>query len=90
MRKRYYRGGPIQKAVAIELLYTLRDCTDSDLTVQFIDSLPNDLRSSPLVKEQHTGSLPSPVITILRLEPCATDPDRRRHLGTSRSARWAV
>ena len=26
--KRYYTGGPIQKPVAINLLYTLRDCTD--------------------------------------------------------------
>ena len=57
LRKRYYSGGPIQKAVAIELLYTLRDCTDWDTTVQFIDSLPNDLRSSPLVKEQRALAL---------------------------------
>lgn len=26
LSKRYYTGGPIQKAVAMELLYTLRDC----------------------------------------------------------------
>jgi hypothetical protein len=28
LRQRYYAGGPIQKAVAIELLYLIRDCTD--------------------------------------------------------------
>ena len=28
LRDRYYTGGPIQKAVAIELLYPFRDCTD--------------------------------------------------------------
>jgi tetratricopeptide (TPR) repeat protein len=52
LRKRYYAGGPIQKAVAIELLYTLRDSTDWVTTLQFIDNLPEDLRNSPLVKEQ--------------------------------------
>ena len=40
LRKRYYTGGPIQKAVAVELLYTLRDCTDWGVTLQFIDTLP--------------------------------------------------
>ena len=52
LRKRYYTGGPIQKAVAVELLYTLRDCTDWTTTLAFIDTLPEDLRLSPLVKEQ--------------------------------------
>jgi len=50
-------GGPIQKPVAIELLYTLRDCTDWKTTLQFIDSLPDDLRNSPLVKEQRALAL---------------------------------
>jgi len=57
LRKRYYMGGPIQKPVAIELLYTLRDCTDWKTTLQFIDSLPDDLRNSPLVKEQRALAL---------------------------------
>jgi tetratricopeptide (TPR) repeat protein len=52
LRKRYYTGGPIQTAVAIELLYTLRDSTDWATTLQFIDNFPEDLRNSPLVKEQ--------------------------------------
>jgi len=52
LRERYYTGGPVLKAVAIELLYTLRDCTDWDTTLKFIDSLPDDLRNTPLVKEQ--------------------------------------
>ncbi len=57
LRQRYYTGGPIQKAVAIELLYTLRDCTDFKTTLEFIDALPEDLRNSPLVKEQRALAL---------------------------------
>jgi hypothetical protein len=52
LRNRYYTGGPIQKAVAMELVYTLRDCTDWTTTTGFIDSLPDDLKNAPLVKEQ--------------------------------------
>jgi hypothetical protein len=52
LRERYYTGGPIQKAVAVELLYTLRDCTGWETALAFIDTLPEDLRTSPLVKEQ--------------------------------------
>ena len=43
--------------MAIELLYTLRDCTDWETTLQFIDSLSDDLRNSPLVKEQRALAL---------------------------------
>jgi tetratricopeptide (TPR) repeat protein len=57
LRKRYYTGGPIQKPVAIELLYTLRDCTDWETTLQFIDTLSDELRNSPLVKEQRALAL---------------------------------
>ncbi len=57
LRDRYYTGGPIQKAVAIELLYTLRDCTDWNTTLEFADKLPADLRNSPLVKEQRALAL---------------------------------
>lgn len=57
LRKRYYTGGPIQKPVAIELLYTLRDCTDWATTLEFIGTLPEDLRNSPLVKEQRALAL---------------------------------
>jgi tetratricopeptide (TPR) repeat protein len=54
LRNRYYTGGPIQRFVAIELLYTIRDCTDWTTTLQFIDTLADDLRNSPLVKEQRS------------------------------------
>lgn len=57
LRDRYYTGGPIQKAVAIELLYTLRDCTDFKTTLEFIEKLPADLRNSPMVKEQRALAL---------------------------------
>ncbi len=53
LRDRYYAGGkPVQTPVAVELLYTLRDCTDWKMTLEFIDSLPPDLRNSVPVKEQ--------------------------------------
>jgi len=57
LRDRYYTGGPIQKALAVELLYTLRDCTDWSTTLEFADKLPADLRNSPLVKEQRALAL---------------------------------
>jgi len=55
--ERYFTGGPIQQAVAIELLYTLRDCTDWNTTLHFIEKLPEDIRNSPLVKEQRALAL---------------------------------
>jgi tetratricopeptide (TPR) repeat protein len=57
LRQRYYTGGPIQKAVAIDLLYLLRDCTDWQTTSEFIDSLPDDFQNSPLVQEQRALAL---------------------------------
>ena len=54
LRRRYYTGGPVRKAVAIELLYLLRDCTDWQTTLEFMDILPEELRAAPLVKEQHS------------------------------------
>jgi len=53
LREKYHSGGPVQKAVALELLFTLRDCTDWATTEQFIESLPAELRDLPVVKEQH-------------------------------------
>src|ERR1022692_3978296 len=57
LRTRYFAGGHVQKAVAIELLYLLRDATDWDTTREFIDALPEDLRKSSLVKEQRALAL---------------------------------
>ena len=57
LRKRYYSGGPVQRAVALELLFTLRDCTDWQTTAEFINSLPAELRNSPLVREQSALAL---------------------------------
>lgn len=54
LRRRYYTGGPIRKAVAIELLYLLRDCTDWQTTLEFMDMLPDELRTTALVKEQYS------------------------------------
>jgi tetratricopeptide (TPR) repeat protein len=52
LRGQYYSGGPVQKAVALELLYVLRDCTDWQTTLQFIEELPSDVRDLPIVQEQ--------------------------------------
>jgi tetratricopeptide (TPR) repeat protein len=57
LRDQYHTGGPIQKAVAVELLYTLRDCTDWQTMLEFIGGLPADLQSSPLVIEQRALAL---------------------------------
>ena len=86
LRQRYYAGGPIQKAVAIELLYLLRDCTDWETTLQFIDSLPNELRNSPLVKEQgalaksKSGDHDSAIGALLELIRTSGDTSERRGL----------
>jgi tetratricopeptide (TPR) repeat protein len=57
LRDQYFTGAPIRKAVAIELLFTLRDCTDFTTTLEFIEKLPADLQNSTLVKEQRALAL---------------------------------
>ena len=53
-----YRGRPVVPAVAVELLYLVRDCvTDWKETVAFVDALPEDLRQLPLVQEQRSLAL---------------------------------
>jgi hypothetical protein len=97
LRKRYYMGGPIQKAIAIELLYTLRDSTDWTTVLQFIDNLPEDLRNSPLVKEQRAlaqsksgdhetaiGGLRELILT------CGDTSERRGLIGGRFKSRWKV
>ena len=42
----------MQRAVALELLYTLRDHADFTITLAYIDTLPEVLRESSLVQEQ--------------------------------------
>lgn len=96
LRKRYYSGGPIQQAVAIELLYLLRDCTDWGTTVQFIDSLTDDLRNSPLVKEQRALALSKAgdhdtAIGALRelIKASGDTSERRGLLGGCYKKKWA-
>jgi Tetratricopeptide Repeats-Sensor len=50
--KQHYSGGPVQRAVALELVYLLRDCADPATTLEFIDSLPREISELPLVVEQ--------------------------------------
>lgn len=48
-----YRGGvPIPKAVTIELLRLIRDCTDWQTTLQFVTGLPTDVQELAFIKEQ--------------------------------------
>ena len=97
LRKRYYSGGPVQKVVAIELLYTLRECTDWETTLNFVESLPEDLRNSPLVKEQRALALSKAgdhdtAIGALR-ELIATNGDtseRRGLLGGRYKRKWST
>jgi hypothetical protein len=97
LQKRYYSGGPVQKAVAIELLYLLRDCTDWKTTLDFIDLLPDDLKNTPFAKEQRAlvlskagdhdtaiGALRSLISTI------GDSSERRGLLGGRYKKKWSV
>ncbi len=95
LRKRCYTGGPVQRLVALELLYLLRDCTDWATTLQFIDALPEDLRSSPLVKEQRALALSKSgdhdtAIGALRalISNSGDTPERRGLLGGRYKKKW--
>ncbi len=97
LRDRYFTGGPIQKAVAIELLYTLRDCTDFKTTLDFIDKLPEDLRDSPLVKEQRalalskSGDHDAAIGALRELIASTGDTSERRGLvGGRYKKKWSV
>lgn len=50
-------GGPVHRAVALELLYLLRDCADWQSTRAYIDTMPGELQRLPLVKEQRALAL---------------------------------
>jgi tetratricopeptide (TPR) repeat protein len=96
LRDRYYIGGPIQKAVAVELLYTLRDCTDWETTLKFIDSLPADLQKTPLVKEQRalalskSGDHDTAIGALRELIRASGDTSERRGLlGGRYKKKWA-
>jgi hypothetical protein len=53
LRDRFYAGGPVQFAVALELLYLLRECTDWKTTREYIERLPDEIKTTTVVKEQH-------------------------------------
>jgi tetratricopeptide (TPR) repeat protein len=86
LRDDYQVGGPIQKAVAIELIYTLRDCTDWKTVRDFINSLPADLQRSPLVMEQsalalsESGDYDSAIGALTELIRTQGDTSERRGL----------
>jgi len=86
LRGRYYMGGPIQRAIAIELLYTLRDCTDWQTTLEFISNLPPHIQNSPLVIEQralalsNSGDLDTAIGALKELISTSGDTSERRGL----------
>ena len=96
LRDRYYtKGAPVQTAVALELLHMLRDCTDWTTTLQFIDSLSDELRAMPPVKEQRalalakTGDYDSAIGALLELIQTEGDTaERRGLLGGSYKKKW--
>ncbi len=97
LRKRYYSGGPVQKAVAIELLYLLRDCTDWKTALDFLDSLPEDLKNTPLVKEQRALAVSKAgdhdtAIGALRslISTTGDSSERRGLLGGRYKKKWSV
>ena len=54
LRDKYYSGqAPLVPAVALELLYLLRDHAGWQETVAYIDSLPDSIRLLPTVREQY-------------------------------------
>jgi tetratricopeptide (TPR) repeat protein len=83
--------------VAIDLLYTIRDCTDWSTTKQFIESLPEDLRNSPLVTEQYALALSKSgdhdtAIGGLRelIESHGDTSERRGLLGGRYKKKWSI
>jgi hypothetical protein len=71
LRDRLYSGGPIPAPIALELLVLIRDSTDPQTTLEFIDSLPVEQQQIPSVKEQRTLALSKsgdPVTAITALE----------------------
>jgi hypothetical protein len=57
LRDRFAGGAPVQGVVALELLYLLRDCTDWQTTLAFIDGLPDEWQQQGLMKEQRALAL---------------------------------
>lgn len=52
LRDEFRQTDPISPSLAIEILYLLRDSTDFETTMEYLESLPPDLRALPVVKEQ--------------------------------------
>jgi MAP3K TRAFs-binding domain len=52
LRQRYKAAIPMPRAVALELLYLVRDCTDWRTTLDFISALPAEMQELVVVREQ--------------------------------------
>jgi hypothetical protein len=86
LRSRFHTGGPLRAVVALELLYLLRDCTNFETTLEFIDSLPPELRQQPVFKEQRalaqskTGDHHAAIGALRALIDVSGDTSERRGL----------
>jgi tetratricopeptide (TPR) repeat protein len=92
---RYFTPGSMKRAVALELMFTVRDCTDWQTTLAFIDKLPSDLQQLPLVKEQralalsNSGNFEDAIGALRQLINLSGDTaERHGLLGGRYKARW--
>lgn len=83
-----YSGGPVLNAVALELMYLLRDSGDWQDVLDFIDSLPGDARRIPVMQEQRGLALaklsdPDQAIGVLEqlMASHGETPERRGLIG---------
>ena len=83
---KYYRGGPIQPAVALELVSLLRDFTEVETTMQFLGTLPKDVGELPAIAEQkalvlsQSGDNPAAIGALEQLIELNGDTSERRGL----------
>lgn len=97
LRDRYSTGEPMQANVALEILYTLRDCAGWDSALQFLDTLPHQLRNSPAVQEQRALALSKSgdhdtAIGALRqlIQTSGDTSERRGLLGGRYKKKWSA
>lgn len=97
LRDRLHAGEPMRTVVALEILYMLRDCTDWETTLQFIDGMPEALRDSALVKEQRAlalskiGKIDDAIGALTQLiESAGGTSERYGLLGGRYKAKWRL
>jgi len=69
LRRTYFTSAPMQQVVAVDLLYLLRDCTDWETTLAFINELPESMRRLPSCKSSARSPDRRPAIISVRSAP---------------------